>query len=114
LPGWVPTTTKHVYQPNISSLHHKTKALKFAAPDLFAAGNYANQVPGKKPDWPSGNTIRQSIAIGTVGDSTVHFEVRGSTFLPFHKDAGGKYLKGIKSHCRTCAGIFEQSVGARN
>jgi hypothetical protein len=62
-------------RPILFSLHHKTIALKFAAPDLFAAGNYANQVPGKKPDWPSGNTIRQSIAIGTVGDSTLHTSV---------------------------------------
>ena len=71
------------------SLHHQTKALKFAAPDLFAAGNYANQVPGKKPDWPSGNTIRQSIAIGTVGDSTVHFTRPWTHIFPFHKNSRG-------------------------
>ena len=81
------------YQPLILSyLYHQTKALKFAAPDLFAAGNYANQVPGKKPDWPSGNTIRQSIAIGTVWDNTVHFDVRGSTFSHFTITAGGMYI----------------------
>jgi hypothetical protein len=46
---------------------------------MFAAGNYANMVPGKKPDWPAGNTIRQSIAIGTADDSNVHTGCRGNT-----------------------------------
>jgi hypothetical protein len=86
------STAKHIVtSANLSSLHHQTTALKFTAPDLFAAGNYANQVPGKKPDWPSGNTIRQSIAIGTVGDSTVHFDDRGSTFCHFTRTAWGQY-----------------------
>jgi hypothetical protein len=48
---------------------------------MFAAGNYANMVPGKKPDWPAGNTIRQSIAIGTADDSTYWLPRKYSFFF---------------------------------